>query len=70
MFFVIFELRWSAMHGYQILRVFFFRQSVLSDVFGLNGRHHWQLRASRRCENNIVEPYDAVLAVAVAKRRE
>ena len=23
---------------------FFFRQSVLSDVFGLNGRHHWQLR--------------------------
>ena len=39
-----FELRWSAIHGYQILR-FFFRQSVLSDVFGLNGRHHWQLRA-------------------------
>jgi len=29
---------------------FFFRQSVLSDVFGLNGRHHWQLRAAaQRC---------------------
>ena len=36
---------------------FFFRQSVLSDVFGLNGRHHWQSN-------------DAVRAVAVAKRRE
>ena len=43
-FSLFFELRWSAIHGYQILRVFF-RQSVLSDVFGLNGRHHWQLRA-------------------------
>ena len=42
-FSLFFELRWSAIHGYQILRVFFFRQSVLSDVFGLNGRHHWQL---------------------------
>ena len=29
---------------------FFFWQSVLSDVFGLNGRHHWQLRAAaQRC---------------------
>ena len=44
-FSLFFELRWSAIHGYQILRVFFLRQSVLSDVFGLNGRHHWQLRA-------------------------
>ena len=49
-FSLFFELRWSAIHGYQILRVFFFRQSVLSDVFGLNGRHHWQLRAAaQRC---------------------
>ena len=48
-FSLFFELRWSAIHGYQILR-FFFRQSVLSDVFGLNGRHHWQLRAAaQRC---------------------
>ena len=29
---------------------FFSRQSVLSDDFGLNGRHHWQLRAAaQRC---------------------
>ena len=29
---------------------FFFRQSVLSDVFGLSGRHHWQSRAAaQRC---------------------
>ena len=49
-FSLFFELCWSAIHGYQILRVFFFRQSVLSDVFGLNGRHHWQLRAAaQRC---------------------
>ena len=56
------ELRWSAIHGYQILRVFF-RQSVLSDVFGLNGRHAF----SSSC---LCEPNDAVRAVAVAKRRE
>ena len=43
-FSLFFELRWSAIHDYQILRVFFFRQSILLDVFGLNGRHHWQLR--------------------------
>ena len=42
---------------------FFFRQSVLSDVFGLNGRHAF----SSSC---LCEPNDAVRAVAVAKRRE
>ena len=44
MFFVIF---WTALVRYTWLSNssrFFFRQSVLSDVFGLNGRHHWQLR--------------------------
>ena len=58
MFFVIF---WTALVRYTWLSNssrFFFRQSVLSDVFGLNGRHHWQFS------------YDAVRAVAVAKRRE
>ena len=50
MFFVIF---WIALVRYTWLSNssrFFFRQSVLSDVFGLNGRHHWQLRAAaQRC---------------------
>ena len=50
MFFVIF---WTALVRYTWLSNssrFFFRQSVLSDVFGLNGRHHWQLRAAaQRC---------------------
>ena len=44
MFFVIF---WTALVRYTWLSNssrFFFRQSVLSDAFGLNGRHHWQLR--------------------------
>ena len=47
MFFVIF---WTALVRYTWLSNssrFFFRQSVLSDVFGLNGRHHWQLRTMR-----------------------
>ena len=62
---LFFELRWSAIHGYQILRVFFsdnqyFRMFLVSmaDIIGSYER-------SRRCENN-----DAVRAVAVAKRRE
>ena len=45
MFFVIF---WTALVRYTWLSNssrFFFRQSILSDVFGLNGRHYWQLRA-------------------------
>ena len=60
-FSLFFELRWSAIHGYQILRVFFFRQSVLSDVFGLNGRHHWQLRAVAKVwEQHRENPHDLV----------
>ena len=50
MFFVIF---WTVLVRYTWLSNssrFFFRQSVLSDDFGLNGRHHWQLRAAaQRC---------------------
>ena len=62
-FSLFFELRWSAIHGYQILRVFFsdnqyFRMFLVSmaDIIGSYER-------SRRCN-------DAVRAVAVAKRRE
>ena len=56
MFFVFFELRWSAIHGHQILRVFFsdnqyFRMFLVSMPL-------------------LCEPNDAVRAVAVAKRRE
>ena len=61
MFFVIFELCWSAIHRYQILRVFFsdnqyFRMFLVSmaDIIGSYERL----------------PNDAVRAVAVAKRRE
>ena len=50
---------------------FFFQQSVLSDVFGLNGRHHWQLRTMRcgrlpsRSDVNIHEPQPVRLTVTV-----
>ena len=55
-FSLFFELRWSAIHGYQILRVFFsdnqyFRMFLVSMA-------------------DIIGSYDAVRAVAVAKRRE
>ena len=60
-FSLFFELRWSAIHGYQILRVFFsdnqyFRMFLVSmaDIIGSYERL----------------PNDAVRAVAVAKRRE
>ena len=46
-FFMFFVIFWTALVRYTWLSNssrFFFRQSVLSDVFGLNGRHHWQLR--------------------------
>ena len=52
-FFMCFVIFWTALVRYTWLSNssrFFFRQSVLSDVFGLNGRHHWQLRAAaQRC---------------------
>ena len=52
-FFMFFLIFWTALVRYTWLSNssrFFFRQSVLSDVFGLNGRHHWQLRAAaQRC---------------------
>ena len=61
MFSLFFELRWSAIHGYQILRFFFsdnqyFRMFLVSmaDIIGIYERL----------------PNDAVRAVAVAKRRE
>ena len=53
-FSLFFELRWSAIHGYQILRVFsdnqYFRMFLVSmaDIIGSYER-------SRRCENNIVQ---------------
>jgi hypothetical protein len=55
-FSLFFELRWSAIHGHQILRVFFsdnqyFRMFLVSMPL-------------------LCEPNDAVRAVAVAKRRE
>ena len=60
-FSLFFELCWSAIHGYQILRVFFsdnqyFRMFLVSmaDIIGSYERL----------------PNDAVRAVAVAKRRE
>ena len=60
-FSLFFELRWSAIHGYQILRDFFsdnqyFRMFLVSmaDIIGSYERL----------------PNDAVRAVAVAKRRE
>ena len=60
-FSLFFELRWSAIHGYQILRGFFsdnqyFRMFLVSmaDIIGSYERL----------------PNDAVRAVAVAKRRE
>ena len=57
MFFVIFELRWSAIHGYQILRVFFsdnqyFRMFLVSmaDIIG-------SYDAVRAVNISNIEPY-------------
>ena len=69
-FSLFFELRWSAIHGYHILRVFFFRQSVLSDVFGLNGRHHWQLRAVAKVWEQHRSNRGGRTGVLVAERRQ
>ena len=72
-FSLFFELRWSAIHGYQILRVFFsnnqyFRMFLVSmaDIIGSYER-------SRRCENNIVQTVAAAqgfLSRSDGNRRE